>query len=96
MGGSKLPSTASAIGLLFGIQDGQDVSIFDGTEAKYNITDGIWSVDADDVIKKKGLWTAVYTNYELLGWYTVGDIITSAHMDIHKSVKDYVFISVLR
>eukprot|EP01036_Dinobryon_divergens_P016469 gene16469-22337_t len=39
VGGSKLPKDCPVVGLLFGVQDGQDISIFDGTEAIYEVKD---------------------------------------------------------
>lgn len=54
------------IGLLFGIQNGQDVSIFDGTEAIYDWNDGIVILNDIEINKKKSLWTAVFTSYGML------------------------------
>lgn len=40
-----------------------------------------------EILKKKSLWTAVFTNYELLGWYTLGTEVVPNHLDIHFSMK---------
>jgi len=121
VGGSKLARDTPAVGLLFGVQNGLEVSIIDATDAifttwrlqvktsmgalieasikndfqlretddagiranldRQGISDvvsytikGAWDVTlyADEIEKKRRLWTAVFTNYELLGWYTVG------------------------
>lgn len=88
-GGSKLSVDSPVIGLLFGIQNGQDVSIFDGTEAIYDWNDGIVILNDIEINKKKSLWTAVFTSYELLGWYTVCENILPFHKEIHQSMRAF-------
>ena len=39
--------------------------------------------------KKVVLWTAVFTNYQIVGWYTVGSYLSKWQADIHASVDDY-------
>jgi COP9 signalosome complex subunit 6 len=89
MGGSKLPSNYPVIGLLFGIQTGLDVSIIDATDALYEVdSKGEVVLHCAEIEKKKGLWTAVYANYEMLGWYTLANdcIATPSHMSIHRGM----------
>jgi hypothetical protein len=70
VGGSKLPKVYPVIGLLFGVQNGQEVSLFDGTDAIYEIITGEVVLNNKEITKKKSLWTAVFTNYELLGIFS--------------------------
>jgi Maintenance of mitochondrial structure and function/JAB1/Mov34/MPN/PAD-1 ubiquitin protease len=89
VGGSKLPRDAPVVGLLFGVQAGSHVSIFDATDIIYEQhsagSDEITILPAE-ISKKKELWTAVYTSYELIGWYAVGVEVTAMHMAIHKKM----------
>jgi COP9 signalosome complex subunit 6 len=71
--GGGVPSPESKIlGILFGVQEGLQVSIFDATEVSYTVTEGRIVVNHDSVDKQKQLYSAVYPTYEVLGWYSVG------------------------
>ena len=72
MGGTKFAPTDPVIGLLFGVQNGLEVSVIDATEAVYEMVNGRAVLNAAKVLEKRELWTKVYANHELLGWYTVG------------------------
>jgi COP9 signalosome complex subunit 6 len=72
------------------VQDGLDVSIIDATDAIYDLdaTSHEVVLNTEEIEKKKRLWTAVYTNYEMLGWYTLdtGAQPTASHMNIHRAI----------
>lgn len=87
MGGSKLLPGSPVIGLLFGIQSGLNISIIDATDALYDVgPSGAVIMNMPKVVEKVRLWTAVFTNFELLGWYTVGSSEpTVLDLDIHKA-----------
>lgn len=93
VGGTKLLNSAPVIGLLFGIQSGLDISIIDATDAIYEAIpcDDGWEVllKTEEIEKKRQLWTAVYTSYELLGWYAVGSEVNRQHMNIHMAMKAF-------
>lgn len=72
MGGTKFAPTDPVIGFLFGVQSGLEISIIDATEAVYEMVDGRAVLNAAKVGEKRELWTKVFANHELLGWYTVG------------------------
>ena len=72
MGGTKFASTDPVLGFLFGVQNGLEVSIIDASEAVYEMVNGKAVLNAAKVLEKRDLWTKVYANHELLGWYAVG------------------------
>lgn len=87
-----MPTNSPVIGLLFGIQSGLDVSIIDATDAIYDIDgESIVLLNAVEIEKKKKLWTAVYSAYELLGWYTLtkGGQVQPMHMAIHRDMMAF-------
>jgi len=71
MGGTKFAKTDPVIGFLFGVQVGLEVSIIDATEAVYEMSEGRAVLNKAKTAEKRELWTKVYANHELLGWYTV-------------------------
>jgi COP9 signalosome complex subunit 6 len=97
-----MATDAPVVGLLFGTQSGLDISIIDATDAIYDVpvtnpsgltVDKILSItlNHEEIEKKKRLWTAVYTNYELLGWYTLtpDNHVLPAHMAIHRDMMAF-------
>ena len=92
-----MPRDAPVVGLLFGVQSGLDISIFDATDAIYEVSptgpggEAAVVLNAEEIEKKRKLWTAVYANYEMLGWYTLttGSQVSPAHMAIHRDMVAY-------
>ena len=74
------------------MQDGLNVAIHDATEAIYEVIGSSVALKLDEIEKKKKLLTAIFSNYELLGWYAVQNSVepwanTNFRMEIHNSVK---------
>lgn len=92
MGGTPLPVDSPVVGLLFGVQENLTVSIFDATEAIYEVQGGHVKLNMDAISKKKALWNAVYPTYELLGWYTVAHDVSPEHILLHKAVRSLVLL----
>mmetsp|Transcript_52 Transcript_52/g.63 ORF Transcript_52/g.63 Transcript_52/m.63 type:complete len:306 (-) Transcript_52:403-1320(-) len=90
-GGSKMPSNSPVIGLLFGVQNGLDISIIDASDAIYEVVGGVVVLNSVEIEKKKVLMTAVFTTYELLGWYTLtdGSQVLPVHMSIHRDMMAF-------
>ena len=97
-GGSKMARNSPVVGLLFGVQSGLDISIIDATDAIYDVTPSSMLggeptivLNSVEIEKKKRLWTAVYANYELLGWYTVtnGTQVLPTHMTLHREMMAF-------
>lgn len=90
-GGSRMASNSPVIGLLFGVQDGLDISIIDATDAIYDVVGGVVILNSPEIEKKKRLFTAVFASYELLGWYTLtnGNQVLPVHMTIHRDMMAF-------
>ncbi|KAJ8599970.1 hypothetical protein CTAYLR_002871 [Chrysophaeum taylorii] len=86
VGGGKQASSAPIIGLLFGKQSGLEVSIYDAIEL---VSDPPAALDETYLLKQTELFTAVYKDRELLGWYTVAKEATSDHLALHKDFLKY-------
>ena len=86
-----MASDSPVIGLLFGIQNGLDISIIDATDAIYEVVGGEVVLNVPAIDKKKSLFTAVYAKYELLGWYTLtkGNQVLPSHMFIHRNMMAF-------
>eukprot|EP01034_Spumella_vulgaris_P025559 gene25558-32030_t len=69
MGGSRLTKEAPVFGLLFGYTGPTGLSVCESTDALYEFTHGEVIPMTEEIEKKIKLWTAVYTNYRLVGWY---------------------------
>jgi len=83
LGGSKQPRTAPVMGLLFGTQsDSLAVSICDATEVAYD--EKTLKMDEAFLRKQVELYTAVYKDKELLGWYAVAPRAGPEHLALHK------------
>jgi len=76
------------LGLLFGVQSGLEVTIFDSSEVTWIVENGEVKFDMPAVCKRKELYEAVYRNYELLGWYSIGVESTDRDIRLHKSLMD--------
>mmetsp|Transcript_2014 Transcript_2014/g.3081 ORF Transcript_2014/g.3081 Transcript_2014/m.3081 type:complete len:311 (-) Transcript_2014:130-1062(-) len=87
LGGSKQDASSPIVGILFGKQTEQEVSIYDALEVAYDETSknfGKLQFDDEFVQKQKELFTAVYKDRDILGWYTVATEATSEHLALHK------------
>ena len=91
VGGSTLDRSDPTFGILFGVPNGQEVVIVDATDSIYSIQEGkvVWVFD--EIEKKIKLWKEVYTNFEMVGWYTVGPQTepTSDHLEIHQLMTQF-------
>lgn len=72
MRGSKLPKTSPVYGLLFGGTNNHSnvktISIRESTDAIYELdVNGLASFPRSQIEKKVALWTAVFTDYKLIG-----------------------------
>lgn len=89
LGGSKQPANSPVLGLLFGKQTDLEVSIYDAIEAAYDFENGVMKLDDGFLAKQIELYTAVYKDKELLGWYAVGTEATSEHLRLQKDFAKY-------
>lgn len=89
-GGSIKPRGSKVLGLLWGRQQGLEVDIMDAVELGYEQgPDGAPIIDAETVMQQKALYTEVYKNYDLLGWYSVGQEVVELDVRIHREMTKY-------
>ncbi|CAM9106514.1 unnamed protein product [Discosporangium mesarthrocarpum] len=90
-GGGTQGAGERIIGLLFGVQDGLDVSIYDAMEVACEGigSGGIVQLNNELIEKQKELYTAVYPTYEILGWYSVGTEATKEDLTIQRQMMKY-------
>jgi len=88
VGGSILPKDAEVIGLVFGTKTGGKTIIFDAVEVCYRLSpQNRLFVPVEQVENTRSLILGAYPQYELLGWYSVGDKATPLHLEIHASFQ---------
>ncbi|KAH8092348.1 hypothetical protein JL720_5317 [Aureococcus anophagefferens] len=85
LGGARVAPDSPVLGLLFGKQVGLDVAVFDAIEL--SMADG--KLDHDFLKKQAELFTDVYADRELLGWYCLAKSATPAHLDLHREFLAY-------
>ena len=92
MQGGTLQSPGSTIvGVLFGTRgsNNHSVSVIETTDIITETLHGVERITGSEIEKKIRLWTAVYTQYELVGWYTFGNEVTAAHIALHESLTPF-------
>ncbi|CAN0390408.1 unnamed protein product [Ectocarpus sp. 12 AP-2014] len=89
-GGGAQEAGGRVIGLLFGSQNGRDVSIYDAMEVACSAV-GANGLELNEALveKQKDLYTAVYPMYEILGWYTVGTEVTELDLGIQRQMTKF-------
>jgi len=88
-GGTKLSKDAPVLGLLFGTKRDNIISVCETTDVLLEKDENNYHIVESEIQKKTQLWTAVYTSYELLGWYTFSESISSRHFEFHNSLAKY-------
>ena len=90
VGGSKLATSAPVIGLLFGVQNGLAIEVMDASEAVYEALGdgGIHDVvlNITEIRRRIKVLTAVFTTYEMLGWYALCENVLPLHYEIHQTM----------
>jgi len=73
------------IGALLGTQNGRNVEIFNSFELVYDVVGGKVQLDGKYLAKKSEQLKKVFPLYDFLGWYSSGDSVHPADMDVHRS-----------
>ncbi len=76
-------------GLLFGFSNGTGLSVCESTDALYDFINSEVVPMVDEIEKKIKLWTAVYTNYRLVGWYAFGRDAEQIHLKFHNTIASF-------
>jgi hypothetical protein len=89
LGGSKLPTSAPVVGLLFGLFDGTSYSVCDNTDVVLENVNGEFCILDSDIERRKRLWTTVYQSFRLIGWYSFGDTLLPIHEGFNRSILPF-------
>lgn len=89
VGGTKLPPDSPVLGIILGKQDADTITFFDVSEAIFDVSNISGDVEFKfaDINRIVSLRTAVYTTYEVVGWYAVGTDVLPLHMSLHKQIE---------
>jgi hypothetical protein len=74
---------------LFGTKNEAYTSICDSVDINYTYTGGDIHVLEGEIDNKVKLWTAVFTTYKLIGWYSFGSMPTVDHKKVHTMIAGY-------
>lgn len=86
-----LPFNAPVVGLLFGTAVGGIFTVCDNTDVMLENVNGEDVMSPADVERRKRLWTTVYQQYSLIGWYAFGNTgLQPVHAQFHASIQSYV------
>jgi COP9 signalosome complex subunit 6 len=86
MGGTPQGAGAPVVGLLFGQQNGLEVDVVDVLEVHLTAAT---KVDREFLEQSKALYTEVYEDRDLVGWYAVAAAPTDTHLHLHKEFAQY-------
>jgi len=88
--GSKIATPSKrVVGALFGQQQGRRVEIHTTFELVFEEKEGVIIINAEYAKRKKEAYTAVFPNYEILGWYLTSDAILEKDKIPHKEIMAF-------
>eukprot|EP01116_Phalansterium_solitarium_P014245 TRINITY_DN31826_c0_g1_i1.p1 TRINITY_DN31826_c0_g1~~TRINITY_DN31826_c0_g1_i1.p1 ORF type:complete len:315 (-),score=41.91 TRINITY_DN31826_c0_g1_i1:112-1056(-) len=76
------------IGAFVGVQAGRNVEICNSFELVHNEVDGVVVIDPKYLQEKSEQFKKVYKNYDFLGWYSTGQSVQLADIEVHKQFFD--------
>jgi COP9 signalosome complex subunit 6 len=77
------------IGALVGTQTGRVVEIYNSYELPYSVKDGQVHIDLKFHAQKSEQFKKVFKTYDFLGWYSTGDKVNPADMEVHKQFFEF-------
>lgn len=91
MGGSIYPPNSKVLGLLWGKQQGLEFVITDAVELLYEIgVSKLPIITKREIVKQKNLYTKVFKDHEILGWYSVGSNVNAkVDLALHREMMKY-------
>jgi len=78
-----------SIGALVGIQTGRNLEIFNSFELPFEIKDDKVLIKNEYLNAKSEQFKKVFKDYEFMGWYSTGQTIVPADMEIHKQISEF-------
>ncbi|KAI8620532.1 maintenance of mitochondrial structure and function-domain-containing protein [Chytriomyces sp. MP71] len=76
-------------GAVIGTQSGREIEIFNSYELPYKWSDSRFVVDMAYFLAKQDQFKQVFPNYDLLGWYSVGEVPSELDLHVHKQFLDH-------
>lgn len=74
--------------MLFGL-DGEIPSLVESIEAIYIVESGKVRFIDEEISRRIDIWTAVYKEYNLLGWYIFGSNVNENHIEMHLKISQF-------
>lgn len=84
-----MPASAPVYGLLFGTNSDGICSICDSVDINYTYEGQEMHILPGEIENKSKLWTAVFTTYTLVGWYSFGVDATADHKKFHHMISQH-------
>lgn len=76
--------------MLFGYQEGLEVVITDAMELHYEVVNDEIKISKEYIDERKQLYSDVYVNLEIMGWYSVGSAsVSTADLNIHRFMSTW-------
>jgi len=82
-------SQPRVIGVLFGVQSGRSIEVFNSFELLFNQVDGHVVLDPEYIKTKQEQYCQVFKNYEILGWYSTGTDCQPKDLEIHNQFLSF-------
>ena len=77
------------LGLLLGTKRGSYVSVMDSSDIDFSLEGSRVTIEESMLETKRALVTAVYPDFDILGWYTVADQLEPLHRAIHGTMSAF-------
>lgn len=84
------PQSDQVYGALIGKQSGREVEIMNSFELQYEVVGGLVILSKEYYRLKEEQYKQVFSDMDLLGWYTTGGEATEKDLDLHKQVCELV------
>ncbi|GBM06192.1 COP9 signalosome complex subunit 6 [Araneus ventricosus] len=74
------------IGALIGKQQGRNIEIMNSFELVFDRIEGDIVIDKDYYTTKEQQFKQVFSDLDLIGWYTTGDAVNESDIKVHKQI----------
>ncbi|GFY11779.1 COP9 signalosome complex subunit 6 [Trichonephila clavipes] len=74
------------VGALIGKQQGRNIEIMNSIELMFDRIEGDIIIDKDYYSTKEQQFKQVFSDLDLIGWYTTGDAVNESDIKIHKQI----------
>ncbi|XP_055934579.1 COP9 signalosome complex subunit 6-like [Argiope bruennichi] len=74
------------IGALIGKQEGRNIEIMNSFELVFDRIEGDIVIDKDYYTTKEQQFKQVFSDLDLIGWYTTGDSVNESDIKVHKQI----------